>query len=556
MQLYRSGRGARARALAALVAMLALVAAACSSSGSGQSAATTTLPGPEPTSVRTVPLPAGVSPELPSFTPDGQHLVFDFTRPGTDGNQLATVALDGSGFTCVTCGLSGVDVGKAFPSRDGTKVLVRSPGGKGTPTTIYGYDIVECPKGILDCPDPTLVPVQLPGKAEGVLQTRELRLSPDGQHVAFSQARPGGWTLVLGTLTRAGDHYELTDLRLLNPKFQLGDAAADWGAAGAFYEVKGFADDGTSLVYASTRDGSLNYDDYLLDLATGATRRLTAEPDWDEPLDISPDGSTMVVGSSRGTHRIDALSQVTRPPFFDLVSYAQTARWLLTTDARDCIVRPWLLSTSVPDTAQPGQELDGSAWAEGYGPRAIPSWSPDGTRIVFWDELQDPSKAAADAPSARLRVVTLTDRTPGTPHPAKATPVPGWAWTYDQYPLTTRTAQQTVKGAAGGTATLAFDGNFVSGTYTVTYHGYTDDGRMILDGTESMKNTSIVSTASYDVDLTVSGDHTGSMKGSFTLDGKKLQGSVTSVLDGQQLSWPPAACPPPTTAGTTTATTG
>ncbi len=533
------------------VALVAVLAAGCATSEPERAAAPTSATAPaagERVTVRTVPVPPGVEASLPAFTPDGQHLVFVYTAPDVAGSQVGTVALDGSAFTCVTCSVGQVDLGKPFVSRDGRKVLVRTPSGKGTPTTMYTYSVVECPDGVLRCPSPTIVPVELPGEAQGVLQTRELRISPDGDHLAFTQARPGGWTIVLGTLDRQADRYTVGALRLLNPRFELGDASADWSAAGAFYEIKGFADDGTTVIYAATRDASLNFDDYAVDLTTGERRRLTSHPDWDEPLDVSPDGSSVVVGSSRGTHRIDGLSLVPRPPLFDLVAYSQTARWLLSNEARDCVVRPWLLDARRPDTAQPGQELDGEAWAEGYGPRAIPTWRLDGTAIAFWEELQDPGRAPASAPPTRLRVATLDDRRPVEPRPAATTPEPTWAWRYDEYPLSQRTATQTVRGAAKGTAEIAFTGGFVTGRYAVTYRGYSDDGEHVLDGTEVFDSPMIVSDATYTVDLTVSGAHAGSMKGGFTLTGKDLQGEVTSVLDGQRTSWPPPPCPPPSTA--------
>lgn len=539
------------------LAVAGLLVTACSTSGTtspGPTAAGTASPpatatdrAPSAGMVRTVPVPAGVEASLPAFTADGDHLLFAYTAPDVTGSQIGTVALDGRDFRCVTCGLEGpVDLGKPFVSRDGTRVLVRTPSGKGTPTTMYTYSIVSCADGVLTCTRPELVPVALPGEAQGVLQTRELRIAPDGEHLAFTQARPGGWTIVLGRLERQGERFEVTDLRLLNPPFSLGEDSADWAAAGAFAEVKGFTDDGRSVIYATTAYGSLNFDDVLLDLATGERRRLTAHPDWDEPLDVSPDGGTFVVGSSRGTHRIDGLSLVPRPPMFDLVAYAQSARWLLSTEARDCVVRPWLLDASRPDTGQPGTELDTEAWAEGYGPRAIPTWRLDGTAIALWEELQDPQAAGPDAPATRLRVVTFDDRTPTEVRPAATTPEPTWAWTYDQYPLTERTTDTIIRGRAGGTAHLVFTGDFVTGTYQVTYDGYTDDGSTVLDGTETFDSPMVISDATYTVDLTVSGARPGSMRGSYALHGKELTGTVTSTLGDETASWPPAPCPPPT----------
>ena len=102
-------------------------------------------------------------------------------------------------------------------------------------------------------------------------------------------------------------------------------------------------------------------------------------------------------------------------------------------------------------------------------------------------------------------------------------------------------------GAAAGTATLDFQGSFTSGVFRVTYQGYSDDGRTFLDGTEAFDNGSILSSGAYEVDLRSTGAHEGSMTGRIAIDGTAISGSITSVVDGNQLTWPPPACPPPTT---------
>jgi hypothetical protein len=93
---------------------------------------------------------------------------------------------------------------------------------------------------------------------------------------------------------------------------------------------------------------------------------------------------------------------------------------------------------------------------------------------------------------------------------------------------------------------LDFAGNWaIGGVANVTYHGYSDDGEIVLDGTETF--THLLSPATYAASLAVSGKHTGSLSasGPFFAEPPASNGSVVSVLDGYELTgYPPfGACP-------------
>jgi hypothetical protein len=93
-------------------------------------------------------------------------------------------------------------------------------------------------------------------------------------------------------------------------------------------------------------------------------------------------------------------------------------------------------------------------------------------------------------------------------------------------------------GAVGGTMEVTItDGDVL--TISVTYTGFTDDGDLVLDGTEVITNEGgPTGSLTYDADLVVSGGHTGYLRaigvagtaaGGFT-------GTVESDLDGHTVT--------------------
>jgi Tol biopolymer transport system component len=65
----------------------------------------------------------------------------------------------------------------------------------------------------------------------------------------------------------------------------------------------------------SGRYESGNADNVLVHLADGTVTRLTANLDYDESVDMSPNGQWLAVGSSRTLDYLTPMSQIVRPTF-------------------------------------------------------------------------------------------------------------------------------------------------------------------------------------------------------------------------------------------------
>jgi hypothetical protein len=378
-------------------------------------------PGPEPIDLSFVPLPAGVaSVQLPWWTADGSRLVFSVRFAGGTEWELATIAPDGSDFRCVTCAIATPGHQpflKPIPFADGTRVLLRV--GNQTPFTTGDHAVLECSPSLLDCQSPVLVPIVVPATSDPAVveDQREFRLAPDGGHVGFTQVRndtDGQFTFVsiVGELVRAADHYDVLDPH----------------AVSTLGELKQFAHDQQSVIvaaFATNPFGAVNPDAVRVSLADGTVSRVTTHPDYDEPVEFSPDDAWFAVGSGRGGHFFDVFSQVPRPA---LVNPALESTFLyFFLGQRDPLLEPWLVDRWGARGDYIGQQLNPSSRAEGYDGRMIMNWSPDGTRLVYWEALTDTTGLPPDAADSRLVIAHLSSRAPVLA-PVLPQPVPSLAW--------------------------------------------------------------------------------------------------------------------------------
>lgn len=129
-------------------------------------------------------------------------------------------------------------------------------------------------------------------KDEGILLPV---FAPDGRHIAWSARQPGGtYRLVLADFIEAPEPH-LGKLRTYRP------------GNGRYYEPGSFASDSASLFYTSDQDSRSFWHSqiYRLDLATGASTRLTSGNDYNEhPVAVAtPQGEWVVYMSTRGVNR-------------------------------------------------------------------------------------------------------------------------------------------------------------------------------------------------------------------------------------------------------------
>jgi hypothetical protein len=514
-------------------------------------------PAQEPLAFSDVPLPEGVSPGSVEWDEAGQALWIGFTAPDVTGTQLASVGADGSGFRCLTCGsaISG-NLRPVQIFRDGRRVLVAGPNNPNP-----RWRVLECTPSLADCQSSVLLPIQLPDSADAVLQYRVPHVTFDDAWFIWTEVRargPGGVLSAMGRLERDASAYVVRDARVIAPPIRSLDLGTDsdvWRSFTQPFEAKEAAmRGGLDWVQAGT-PGAGHYDDLVIELATGAVRRLTRHPDHDEGIRFSRDEQWAVLSSARTSERTEFLGLLPRPPYIDWIAFSTHFVAIAgapgdglspggNPDERDCYNDPWLLDRWFERGDYIGQRLlrpeDG--WESSAGGFA---WSPDGTRLALLDRRWKRLLAPGEPQPGRLRIATLTRREPIDPAAVVAlvpTPEPTWAVRYEDWIVPDTFGETVIPGKVSGTATLrnAMPSS-IEGSIEVEFAGYSDDGRTTLDGVESLRIPSIIlQGAEYAVDLALSGEHTGSMRGSvfYDFEADVNTGEVVSELDGRVLRGP------------------
>ncbi|MFE7111486.1 hypothetical protein ACFU98_39315 [Streptomyces sp. NPDC057575] len=502
-------------------------------------AATAATGGASADSLRPVPVPDSVrGPKFPSFTPDGERLVFSGTPEDSPRSEIMTIREDGTGLTCLTCGLdtgSSKDLSQPLVFPDGHRMLVNS----GIPGE--GTMVLECEDVISKCRDPKPVPLNFPDPGEGkVLQKgREVRIAPDGKHIAFTQIRATptgepGYLANVGTLRRSGDSYEIDDARVVSAKG----------------EAKSFTPDGLGLVvseYVDTPEAA-NPDDFRYDLKTGHKTRITYANDYDEDLQFAPDGQRYVVGSGRDSGIFETLSQVTRPNFIGPGYQPVFLTLFNQRRERPDLLEPWVVGTGSEAKGELGEPLAPGATESGWDSRMKNHWSPDSTKVTFWQQNMK------DSGASRMVVADVSDR-PSDPLRARATPDPSWADPLQNYTPETFDPPKSRAGHKSGSVTIeetTNPDNPAVTTLKVTYHNFSDDGKSVINGTEQSEYTAggIQGTAHYTADLAMSGAHEGTLTADLHADpgggdghepkpgDAKLEGTAVSEVDGHRLQLP------------------
>jgi hypothetical protein len=163
--------------------------------------------------------------------------------------------------------------------------------------------------------------------------------------------------------------------------------------------------------------------------------------------------------------------------------------------------------------------------------------------------LQEKTRIRPPGPDAPSRIaIAQIGRAARRPMSVVASDVGPWAPTPASYrdPFATG-VDRTLAGSRGGTAHLVVSGNLGDGTWTVTYDRYTSDGTTFLSGTESATG-SPTTTLRLKAAITVTGQHTGSLKADFTFDNTSTpvptnHGTYTAIYDGRRAPNPPAVGP-------------
>lgn len=521
-----------------------------------------------PIQIQQIKVPEKVYPWLPTYTPDGKNILF---QNQLDGN-LWLSDLTGDDVKCLTCNMlfpEQFDSGFTYVLPDmkhifiSKKELVVAPEIADDKQSFDAY-IMECANSITDCKTAKFFPVDLSGDKTGIyppIQRRTWHLSPDGTVLAWTVIRQDGTAVVAGNLTKGIDKYTVTDTKVITPigpiaNRSLGIDKLDY--ASQMWELKSFADGGKSVIMLN--ELNQNVDSMKVDLKTGKTTRLTANPDWDEDGAISPDGEMYTLYSWRTRHRLDAMSAIPQlkgfmgfPLMRNLLQnyinqYAgfqcDLSPWLLPAngDAEGRLIGQPLMTYQREGDRVPGNNLAG-----------LPFWSTDSKSVLLQGRNRQPvPNEIPDSLNMKTKglmdneiVIAHIDRPAKPANPISTSVIGNWAVSVKEWqgrfngPLDS----QTFTGKKGGTVQVIYSGErgIRVGDLTVIYDHFTEDGKTYISGQMSahMGAVALNEASTVKINIQLTGEHTGSMNANI-VDGA---GTWETIYDGVTSPALPAVAP-------------
>ncbi|KAJ5455737.1 uncharacterized protein N7458_004001 [Penicillium daleae] len=484
------------------------------------------------------------------FAPDGKYVVVTVEFVGAPaapdpasiytGTHLILVKADGTHFPngdawkCLSCGVPAQNARSIDPVRDYPHVA------RSSRQALWGHNILDC-SGIplvsdACTPNKThIYPIYWPTGRNSSGTPREMRLHPDDTHMGWSSFTSGGEFAYYGRLqfrqnptdgTLTVPRYDLIDVNLLvqpngtAPVMAEGNELRLHDEAIAVGELRGFSGTGDEILYiGSTREAN-NIDLFAVHIVTGVVRRLTSHPEYADPIAFSHDNRWFVTMDTRGSNRqMWMAGERYIPPLIDLVTIA-AASSTRNNGARR-FFQPILIDRYGDRGDYFGQRVNyegddsnGSINDPNWNGRADPAFSPDGSKIVFWqalvvspacggtNPLPCPVSTAQGGRTYRVMLARLTSRKPTVPAPVFvapdfipwATPFPAGASLPTSYSLPG--GKYTLYGMASGFANATLTKDPILGSFktvSVNYTNYSDDGQHYINGYESV--TQISSTS-------------------------------------------------------------
>ena len=541
------------------------------------------------------------------FTPDGNHIIVNVKFVGApaapdpssiySGEQVILIKADGTTFPngdtwkCLSCGVPARNARSLDPERDYPHV---ARNGK---QALWGHNILDCgdtPLTSSQCtPNKTHIypihwPTSVDGSGSGGIP-REMRLHPDDIHMGWSSfTTTGGQYAYFGRLQfnpspttglPLAPRYDLVDVNILMqpngaaPIMANGTELHLHNEAISVGELRGFSGAGDEILYIGATREANNLDIFAVHVITGAVRRLTSHPEYIDPIAFSHDNKWFVGMDTRGSNRQMWMAGMRYiPPLIDLV--AVTAASSTRNNGARRFFQPILIDRYGDRGTYFGQRVNtagngssGSVNDPNWNGRADPAFSPDSTKITFWQALVTspacggvnplacPVSNAPGGRTYRVMLARLTNRRPQQPAPIFeipdtipwATPFPPGASIPTQYHLPA--GNYTLYGKVHGVAHAAITANLVYGGYhtvSVEYENYSDQKGYVINGTESVTLTSTptdpwLSKLDWYSDLYETGVVTATKKtgrGGFKLSINaetnlfEANGTLTTTIDG------------------------
>lgn len=478
--------------------------------------------------VDTVPIPDDALDTYATYTPSGKIFLL-FRRDDDPADQeifhAAVIDDDGSGYHHVFSGpipqharANGI---RAMMFPDNRRVLL-------------GDYILECEPDVGSATQARLVDVHYPWDQEQDPGTThhwsEIIVAPDDEHIAWTILRADmGAAAAIGRLQRTAQRYEIENPRLIST---VDDFLPDPEHEGCVVpqplrggEVKQFVRGGAAISSVGGVDGLLP-DSVVQALDSDELTPITRGPSYDETTIFSPDeklGMVMTARASRGTDP-GVLGLLPRPYVTQTLSqiawivYAYTVTGVRT--HRPGNAGPVLIDveTSRQDPAYRGVPLHDPA--EEWVYVSPMSWHPHGDRAA-WLETPRGSEHSRRIREIRVRRARLVDITPGEPVAPVAVP------DHIPYAISGTAAERALREPSAPVTSGRIAGRHsghiefervsadltrgVAGSVTVHYVAFSDDGRSVYEGSESLVSSFSEDTV-YEADVTLTGPVPGRMQ--------------------------------------------
>ncbi|MGH7439835.1 MAG: TolB family protein, partial [Polyangiaceae bacterium] len=322
-----------------------------------------------------------------SFSPDSTKIVYPlevFDDAGANGkSQIHVSSIDATGAlvpgstSCLTCGQPGNNDGVRWRPAVGDAMIFISdrdhPYATGNAGGGFGQELYAM-------------------KPDGTQATRltmshawatnyHVNWSFDGKQIVWGSTDAYSWDVFVADFVN-----DASGMRLENKRRIVHDTT--------WWETHGFTADGTGILTTNTRAGFQETDGYAIDLATGARKRLTTSPAWDEHGHLSPDGREFVWISGRN-HPASVLNldDGSLTPVFDFL-------WVIPGIFFEFLNPPAGYTTELTMMDADGSNL--RALTNDQLVVADNEWSADGKHIIF-------RQSNNNGQTTKIRLLTFDD---------------------------------------------------------------------------------------------------------------------------------------------------